>query len=223
MHTFISILLIVLSCIIGYLLGSISNGVIVGKVFCHKDIREEGSKNAGGTNAGRVLGKKFGVLVIFLDILKTLLTCWIIFFTLKYALSSYLVMDPTYYSYLGGLFCCIGHTYPLYTKFKGGKAVACFAGLVITFNYGLAIFGFTLYLIILKITKYVSLTSIITTLIVGLVSFIPFWNYTMNFTYTYDYILGIYYVLLALFVMYKHKENIIRLKNHEEKKITWMK
>lgn len=219
----ISIVMIFVAIIIGYLLGSISNGVLIGKIFFHKDIRKEGSKNAGGTNAGRVLGKKFGALVIFLDLLKCLVSVWATYFICKYGLKSFnLFMIPTYYAYIAGIGACLGHTFPLFASFHGGKAVACYAGLVISINWGLAILGALLYFIILKVTKYVSLTSIISTIIVGILAFIPIFSYTMTFGLHYNYLMGIYLLLLALFILIRHKDNIKRLKNKEEKKITWM-
>ncbi len=219
----ISIIMIFVAIIVGYLLGSISNGVLIGKIFFHKDIREEGSKNAGGTNAGRVLGKKFGALVIALDALKCLISVWIIYFICKYALKSFdLFMIPTFYAYIAGIGACIGHTFPIFASFHGGKAVACYAGLVISINWGLALLGATLYFIILKITKYVSLTSILTTIIVGILAFIPIFSYTMVFGLCYNYLMGIYLLILALFILVRHKDNIKRLRKKEEKKITWM-
>lgn len=224
MKILLSILFIILALIIGYLFGSLSWGVFIGKVFYHKDIRKEGSGNAGGTNAGRVLGKKVGLIVIVLDILKCILSVWITYFLFKYALKNIDVfLNNTYYAYIAGLGTCIGHTFPLFASFKGGKAVACYAGLVIALNWGLAIGGFILYMIILFISKYVSLTSIITTLVVGIVSFIPIFSYTMCFSLQYDYVLGIFLLGLAIYILIRHRSNIIRLKNHQEKKITWLK
>ncbi len=223
MELLIAILLILASLLIGYLLGSIPFGIIVGKLTKHVDIRTEGSKSSGGTNAGRVLGKKYGFLVIVLDALKCLCAVWLIFFSLKYFIkSNYLLMDPTYYSYIAGLGACLGHTFPIFASFKGGKAVACYTGLIISLNWGLAIIGFISYFIVLKITKYVSLTSIIITLSVAILGFIPIFKYTMDFSLKYDFYMGLYLVALSLFILIRHKDNIIRLKNHEEKKITWM-
>ncbi len=219
----ISIIMIFVAIIVGYLLGSISNGVLIGKIFFHKDIRKEGSKNAGGTNAGRILGKKYGALVITLDALKCLISVWSIYFICKYALKSFdLFMIPTYYAYIAGLSACIGHMFPIFASFHGGKSVACFVGLVLSFNWGLIIAVGILYFIILKITKYVSLTSIITTLIVSLLAFVPIFSYTMVFGLSYDYFLGICLFIIALFILVRHKDNIKRLYNKEEKKITWM-
>ena len=212
-----------MSLILGYLLGSIPFGVVIGKVFFHKDIRNEGSKNSGGTNAGRILGKKIGLIVIILDLLKCLISVWLTYFIVKYLFKSIdLFLTPTYFAYIAGLGACLGHTFPIFASFKGGKAVACYAGLVLSLNWGLAIGGFILYMIILKISKYVSLTSIITTLVVGLVSFIPIFKYTMCFGLEFDFILGIYLTLLAIYILIRHHSNVNRLLNHQEKKITWM-
>lgn len=223
MNFVISVTFIFSALIFGYLLGSISNGLLISKIFFHKDIREVGSKNVGGTNVGRVLGKKYGALVIALDALKCLSAVWITYFSLKYLLKIDLFMDSTYYAYIAGLGACIGHTFPLFASFKGGKVVACYTGLVISLNWGLALLGAIIYFIILKISKYVSLTSIITTIIVALLSFIPLWKYTSNFNMSHNLFTGIYLLIISLWILIRHKDNIKRLKNKEEKKISWMK
>ena len=110
--------------ILSYLFGSIPWSLVIGKVFFHKDIRTEGSGNLGGTNAGRVLGKKVGIIVIVLDALKA-------FFSML--LASYIAKDAIIYA---GLACCIGHCFPIFAQFKGGKAVATSFG----FFLGIATF-----------------------------------------------------------------------------------
>ena len=137
--------------VIGYLVGSIPWALIIGKVFYGVDIRTKGSGNLGGTNAGRVLGKKVGIIVILLDALKAFI---VMFICNK--------IDPANARY-AGLAVCIGHCFPIFANFKGGKAVACSMGYVLgialfithdiifTFVYPLLVF-----LIILCLFKYVS-------------------------------------------------------------------
>lgn len=222
MNISISILMIFLSLLIGYLLGSISFSVLIGKVFFKRDPRNEGSHNAGGTNAGRVFGKKVGLIVILLDVLKTILAIWMTYFIAKYAFSEQLFMLPTYYAYIAGFAACIGHTFPLFASFHGGKAVSCYGGLLIALNWCLALIGIVVFLFILKLKKYVSLSSILSTFIISAISFIPIFGFAMDFGMQYDLVLPIYLFVLAVFVLIRHKENIKRLRNGSERKIGWM-
>ena len=148
------IMMTVLCIILGYLLGSIPFALVIGKLFYKTDIRQYGSGNLGGTNAGRVLGKKAGISVIVLDVLKVVLAA---------GLAS-LVSEPA--AIWTSLACCIGHYYPIFAHFKGGKAVATMFGFLIStsififqeFSYFLV--PLFMFLIILYLFKYVSLGSI---------------------------------------------------------------
>ncbi len=225
MELTISILLIFLSIIVGYLLGSISPGIIIGKVFFKQDPRELGSHNSGGTNVGRIFGKKVGLIVIILDALKSLISIWTMYLITKYCFTNYtLIMGHTYFGFISGFACCIGHTFPIFNKFKGGKAVSCFLGIMIGVNYGLTIIGAIIYFIILKIKKYVSLSSILVSLILPFLALIPIFKYTMCLNMEYHIIYFPLFVLtIGLFVVIRHKDNIKRLINHEESKIKWLK
>ena len=189
--------------ILSYLFGSIPWSLVIGKVFFHKDIRTEGSGNLGGTNAGRVLGKKVGITVIVLDALKA-------FFSML--LASYIAKDAMIYA---GLACCIGHCFPIFAQFKGGKAVATSFGFflgIATFINHQYFFQFFLPLLIFLVSLYlcrmVSLSSII-----GLGSGILISFMIRN-------PLSIF--ALWLFVVYRHRANIERIKNGTESKIKWM-
>ncbi|MEN2464463.1 glycerol-3-phosphate 1-O-acyltransferase PlsY [Ornithinibacillus sp. FSL M8-0202] len=190
----------VLFAIIAYLLGSIPSALIVGKLGYKIDIREHGSGNLGGTNTFRVLGVKAGIIVTAADILKgTLATLIPLFF------------DADVYRLAIGIFAVIGHTYPLFARFKGGKAVATSGGIILGVNpilFGVMVLTF---LVTLKISKYVSLSSMIT----GLVSFIV----SIFFG---DIGLMIVIAVLTLFVIYRHLANIKRIINKTEPKIKWM-
>lgn len=127
------------AALLGYLFGSIPNGVIVGRLLFHKDPREFGSKNSGGTNVARTMGRRYGVLVIFLDMLKALAPIFVTWAILTFTpLEQYMHWGAqvgyttiggakTWY-WLAGLFAAIGHCWPLYIRFKGGKAVASLHG-----------------------------------------------------------------------------------------------
>ncbi|WP_026907672.1 glycerol-3-phosphate 1-O-acyltransferase PlsY [Paucisalibacillus globulus] len=190
----------VLFAIVAYLLGSIPSALIVGKVGYNIDIRKHGSGNLGGTNTFRVLGVKAGIIVTLADILKgTLATLMPIFF------------DIEVYQLAIGIFAVLGHTYPLFARFKGGKAVATSGGIILAVNPILFAVMIVTFLLTLKISKYVSLSSMIT----GVVSFVV----SIFFG---DIGLMIVVGVLTLFVVYRHIANIKRIINKTEPKITWM-
>ncbi|WP_106497522.1 glycerol-3-phosphate 1-O-acyltransferase PlsY [Lentibacillus sp. Marseille-P4043] len=187
--------------IIAYLLGSIPSALIVGKLGYKLDIREHGSGNLGATNTFRVLGVKAGIMVTLSDILKG---------TIATLLP--LLVEADVYRLAIGLFAVIGHTYPLFAKFKGGKAVATSGGIILGVSPLLFISMVVTFLLALYLSKYVSLSSMIT----GIVSVI------VAFLLQEDIGLIIVVAALTIFVFYRHKENIKRIKNKTEPKIKWM-
>ncbi|MFC3038856.1 glycerol-3-phosphate 1-O-acyltransferase PlsY [Virgibacillus xinjiangensis] len=186
--------------IIAYLLGSIPSALIVGKVGYQLDIREHGSGNLGATNTFRVLGLKAGIIVTLSDILKG-----------TAAASLPLLMDGDVNRLVIGLFAVLGHTYPLFARFKGGKAVATSGGIILGVNPLLFALMIISFLLTLYFSKYVSLSSMITGIVAVIASSI------MG-----ELGLTIVTALLTLFVFYRHKENLRRIKNKTEPKITWM-
>ena len=215
------ILCLIISVILGYLIGSISTSLIVGKVFFKIDIREHGSKNAGGTNAGRVLGKKAGFIVIFFDALKIGISMGISYL-LMYLFGLELDVSKTSLIVYATTFAtAIGHCYPIFFGFKGGKAVSTLLGFVVFTNPYLLITMFIIFAIILLPTKYVSLSSMISSILLFAFSFIPFFQNGMIII---DY--NIYYSLtLFLFsavLIFKHRSNIVRLINKKELKARWV-
>lgn len=190
----------VLYGLIAYILGSIPSALIVGKVGYKIDVREHGSGNLGATNAFRVLGKKAGIIVTLSDILKGTIAVLIPFF-----------FQADVNGLIIGIFAVLGHTYPLFAKFKGGKAVATSAGIILGVYPLLFFIMIGTFLLTLKISKYVSLSSMITGVITILVSIL-----------FKDIILIIIITLLTAFVFYRHRENLKRIKNGTEPKIKWM-
>lgn len=191
----------VIFAIIAYLLGSIPSGVIVGKIWYKIDIREHGSGNLGATNSFRVLGIKAGTVVVLADILKGTLATLIPLFA-----------GADVHRLTIGLFAVIGHTYPLFIKFKGGKAVATSGGIILGVSPILFIIMVMTFLLTLYLSKYVSLSSLVT----GIVSFVA------SILLKEDIFLIIVVAALTIFVIYRHKDNIKRIKNKTEPKITWM-
>ena len=198
------LLLLLLSA---YIIGSIPSGLWVGKLFYKVDIREHGSGNLGGTNTFRILGKKAGLVVTTLDILKgtaaTLLVLLPFF--------SDLMVHPL----ILGLLAVIGHMYPLFARFKGGKAVATSGGVLLAYHWPFFLIVFAAFFIVLKLTKMVSLTSMIVALI-GLV-------YSINYYFwTKDFYLLLMLIFFATFIFSRHRTNIARIKAGTEPKVTWI-
>ncbi|WP_138414641.1 glycerol-3-phosphate 1-O-acyltransferase PlsY [Aquibacillus sediminis] len=187
--------------IISYLLGSIPSGLIVGKIGYQTDIREHGSGNLGGTNTFRVLGIKAGLIVTIADILKG---------TLATTLPLMLVWNHVNPLVIG-LFAVVGHMYPIFAKFKGGKAVATSGGVILGVSPLLFIIMLVTFFIMLYVSKYVSLSSMITGVVAVIVSLI---QQQMG--------LVIVTSLLTIFVFYRHRANIKRIMNKTEPKIKWM-
>ncbi len=186
--------------VLSYLLGSIPSGLLIGKTFYGKDIREHGSGNLGGTNTFRTLGVKAGMIVTIMDILKG---------TVATLLPLMLASDV--HMLLAGVFAVIGHMYPVFANFRGGKAVATSAGVLLGYNYILFLILLAVFFICLYATKYVSLSSMIAAV--------------LAFTYsifTGDLPLIIVVGILTIFVIYRHRANITRIRNKTEPKIKWL-
>lgn len=202
MDVFIYILLILMS----YLYGSIPFALVIGKLFYHTDVRESGSGNLGGTNAGRVLGKKAGIAVIILDASKCCISV-----LLSQTIAAHMGLNADII-YPCALACVIGHCYPIFAGFRGGKAVSVAIGYALVTNIYAFIVAIVVFLITLKISKYVSLSSILGSTTILLIS--PFIGYS--------YVGILTNARIVALLIYKHKANIQRIKNGTENKITWM-
>ncbi|RGG27671.1 glycerol-3-phosphate 1-O-acyltransferase [Coprobacillus sp. AF24-1LB] len=193
----------ILLILLGYLYGSIPFALVIGKVFYNTDVRESGSGNLGGTNAGRVLGKKAGISVIVLDALKA-----VIIFYLSSYLSLKFNLNPDI-KYLAGLACIFGHCYPIFAEFRGGKAVSTSLGYFLCIEPLYAVVAIVVFLLVLKISKYVSLSSISTALIVLCIT--PFLAVSIT--------AKLCMLVAVILLVYRHKDNIKRIKNQTESKI----
>lgn len=217
-------LILIISGLVGYLFGSIPNGYLIGKIFFKKDVREYGSKNTGGTNVGRVFGKKVGLVVILLDVLKTIIPMYSTFFILKYtSLNQYNVHD--YGLMISSFMALVGHCFPIYTKFKGGKAVSSYLAICLATNWLFTLVGALFYFIILKWKKYVSLASITTSIFITILTFIYAFfdtSFGMILIHNSFYYFG-FICLCTIILILRHMSNIKRLLNHSENKIKWLK
>lgn len=186
---------LIIVAVYSYLLGSIPFGLILTKIFLKKDIRKIGSGNIGTTNVLRTGKKSLAAGTLLLDLMKGYFSI-IITFTYFENLISY-----------SALICFIGHIFPVWLKFKGGKGVATYLGVVLALSYKFfLIFGIS-WLILSFLFKYASLSSIISSLIVFVFSYF--------FNNNFSLILFIFFII----ILYTHRENIVRLKNSEESKI----
>jgi len=179
-----------------YFLGSIPFGLILTKFFLNKDLRDIGSGNIGATNVLRT-GKKFlGALTLWLDALKAYVALIV---TYKYFID---------YIYLSALLCFLGHIFPVWLSFKGGKGIAVFVGVLFALSIKYGIIFIVCWTIILYLTKYSSISSLVST---GIIFFYSI--YLNNSTES------IFFFIIFIIVIYTHRENIVRLKNKTENKI----
>lgn len=191
----------VLFILLAYIIGSIPSALIVGKVGYNIDVREHGSGNLGATNTFRTLGKKAGTIVLIADILKgTIATILPVLF----GMDLYLLVI--------GLGAVIGHVYPIFARFKGGKAVATSAGIILGVNAWLFVIILASFVVVLLLSKYVSLASM-TAGVVGVI---------VSIFIAQDVILSIVLGLLAIFILYKHRQNIVRIIRREEPKASFL-
>ncbi|MDF9800623.1 glycerol-3-phosphate acyltransferase PlsY [Catalinimonas alkaloidigena] len=202
-----NIIWIILSLIVAYLLGSIPTAVWYGLRFHGVDVRKHGSGNAGATNTFRVLGKRAGSIVMLVDILKGLTATMLAFFLIKtHAIDSGQLVE---YKLLLGVIAVIGHVFPLYTNFKGGKGVATLLGMVVSLQPWVALSCIVVFLLTLTFSKYVSLSSLLATLAFPLLLMVPPFK-------TDEPILIFFGFLMFVVLAITHKKNIVRLLNGDE-------
>ncbi|HDD0995104.1 TPA: glycerol-3-phosphate 1-O-acyltransferase PlsY [Staphylococcus aureus] len=202
-------MMIIVMLLLSYLIGAFPSGFVIGKLFFKKDIRQFGSGNTGATNSFRVLGRPAGFLVTFLDIFKGFIT---VFFPLWLPVHADGPISTFFTNGLiVGLFAILGHVYPVYLKFQGGKAVATSAGVVLGVNPILLLILAIIFFIVLKIFKYVSLASIVAAICCVIGSLI-----------IQDYILLVVSFLVSILLIIRHRSNIARIFRGEEPKIKWM-
>ncbi|MBL5005872.1 glycerol-3-phosphate acyltransferase [Enterococcus lactis] len=198
----------ILLLILAYLLGSIPSGVWIGKLFFKKDIRQHGSGNTGTTNTFRVLGKTAGIVVLLMDILKgTLATCLPMIFHLS-------GINPLWF----GVCAILGHTFPIFAGFKGGKAVATSAGMLLGFNPVFFVYSCIIFIVSLFCTSMVSLSSMISAALITLSTIVLPYVAPVILAKP-NWLLTIIAFLVSSFIFYRHKDNIKRIRNHTESRI----
>ena len=193
----------ILCMIIPYLIGSINPAIIFSRLFFHDDIREHGSGNAGTTNTLRTYGKKMAALILLLDFLKAVISVVIGTLILPYQLGG---------GAIAGIFVILGHALPIYYGFKGGKGVACLAGVVLMLSPISFLILISVFIAIVAMTKYVSLGSIMGVMLFPVVhsAFYPTQPWTT-----------IASIVIMIIVVFMHRENIKRLMAGKESRISF--
>ncbi len=186
---------LILSISISYLMGSIPFGLILTKIFLKKDIRKVGSGNIGATNVLRTGNKIIGYLTLVFDVFKALAPVLYIKFNFPELI------------YISSLSVFIGHVFPIWLNFKGGKGVATYVGILFSINYILVILFVISWLLIFFALKYSSLASILSSLTIPIFIF-------LNSNYENEY----FFIIMFVLILYTHRENVKRLINKEESK-----
>ena len=205
----------ILFLILAYLTGSFPSAVWVGRTFYNKDVREYGSGNAGATNTFRVLGKGAGIPVLLMDIFKG----WLSVNYILLVSNSSQLSSTTFFEFqlAFGVAAVIGHLFPIYTGFRGGKGIATLLGLLIGLNAIAAIASIVVFVIVFLISKYVSLGSILASLAFPFVVFIVLDEKDVNTS------LELFSVFVPILTLITHQKNIERLIRGEENKVKFDK
>lgn len=204
----------IIVAIIAYLLGSISFSVILSKKMAGFDVREKGSGNAGTTNVLRSVGKKAAIITLVCDVLKGVVAILIAVVVGKIVKD----LDNSLLVQLAGIAVIVGHTFPIFFGFKGGKGIATSLGVLLVTNWNIGLICLVFALVLMILTKMVSLGSIAAAILFPvLVIFMPSNAYIVEGNYT------IYAIILAILVVFNHRTNVKRLLNGTENKIDFKK
>ena len=201
--------------IIAYLLGSISFSVIISKKIAGFDVREKGSGNAGSTNVLRSVGKKAAIITLVCDVLKgvlAVLVAYIVGLIFKDSIDRPLLVQ------LAGIAVIVGHTFPIFFGFKGGKGIATALGVLLITNWNIGLICLVFALVLMALTRVVSLGSIVAAVLFPvLVIFMPHTAYLIDGNYI------VYSILIAMLVIFNHRENVKRLLEGKENKLVFSK
>lgn len=206
-------LVYVLIGIVSYLIGSISFSVLISKKMAGFDVREKGSKNAGSTNVLRTVGKKAAAITLVCDILKGVIAILIAFIVGKIAKD----INPALLVQIAAICVVVGHTFPIFFKFKGGKGVATSLGIILLLNWQIGLICLVFALILMILTRMVSLGSISAAILFPVLTIFITENYLVPGNYI------VFGILLAAFVVYNHRANVKRILTGTENKLSFKK
>lgn len=208
--TFVGITItVLLLAVIAYLLGSFNTAIIISKLFLHEDIREKGSGNAGGTNMLRNYGKKMAIITLLFDFLKGFIAVNI--GSRLFGASE--SIESMYGALIAGIFCIMGHVFPLYFGFKGGKGVMTTFSIVAVIDWRISLVCVVMFVVIVAFTRFVSLGSIIAGITFSIAMLLVYRNF------------GLFALsaVISIWLVYSHRTNIVRLRNGTENKISLSK
>ncbi len=199
---------------IAYLLGSISFSVIISKKMAGFDVRQKGSGNAGTTNVLRSVGKKAAIITLILDVLKGVVAILVAYIVGKIAKD----VDKSLLIQIAGIAVIIGHTFPIFFGFKGGKGIATSLGVLLMTNWNIGLICLVFALVLMALTRIVSLGSIAAAILFPvLIMFMPSNAYIVEGNYI------VYSIILAILVIYNHRANVKRLLNGTENRLDFKK
>ena len=214
--TVVEILCIAIGLIVSYLIGSMTPSIWIGRIFYNVDVRTKGSKNAGTTNTIRVLGPKAGIIVFIIDVLKGCLALYLS----NLFVAAFLDDTPLeIFNIISAACVVLGHVFPIYEGFKGGKGVATMLGVLIYLYSEIFWILLLIFIIVFIIWRYISLGSI-----TAAIAFpITYYIYSVYWAKDMDPILFIFAIVVAIFIVITHRNNIKRLAKGEEKKFKFKK
>ena len=196
--------------VLAYFIGSISFSVIFSRKFAGFDVREKGSKNAGSTNVLRTVGKKAAILTLICDVLKGVLAVLIAIIASKI----WSDINVQLLKYIAGFLAILGHTFPIFFEFRGGKGVATALGVLLTLNWKIGLVCLIFALLIMAFTKIVSIGSILAAVLYPILTIFmggtSFWCIVIS-------------ILIALLVIFNHRSNLKRLREGTENKLSFKK
>ncbi len=204
----------IIVAVIAYLLGSISFSVIISKKLAGVDVREKGSGNAGTTNVLRIVGKKAALITLICDILKGVVAILVAFIAGKIVKD----LDNALLVQLAGAFVIIGHTFPVFFKFKGGKGIATAIGVLLMTNWQIGLICLVFGIVLIVLTRMVSVGSIAAAILFPVLVLFINQNYIVassNLSYF------VYSVIIAVLVIFNHRENVKRLLSGTENTISF--
>ncbi len=205
----------IIVAVIAYLLGSISFSVIISKKMAGFDVREKGSGNAGTTNVLRSVGKKAAVITLIFDVLKGVVAVLVAYIAGNIVKDG---IDKALLIQIAGLLVIVGHTFPIFFGFKGGKGIATALGVLLITNWNIGLICLVFALVLMALTKMVSLGSISAAILFPvLILFMPHTAYLVDGNYI------IYSILIAVLVVFNHRANVKRLLSGTENKLDFKK
>ena len=201
------ILVSVILAIVCYLIGSINSSILISKLITGKDIRESGSGNAGATNMLRTMGKKYAVITLIIDILKGVVAILLSSFAVSFGAGEAS-------AYIAGVAVVLGHNFPVFFGFRGGKGVATSLGVILLLDWRIGLSVLAVALIIMATTRFVSLGSILAAVLFMVIQIV-----VMCVTDTFDTVRLICVLILGILLIFRHRANIVRLIKGEENKL----